>query len=59
MSLHQSGSLSFYVAFLAIQKLPVLVCGEVEFPVGSIKLTTIVGLMRLMFPHRPRWDDIK
>ena len=38
-----------YVAIFAINCLPVRVYGELEFLLGSIKLTTIVGLMLLMF----------
>jgi amino acid transporter len=37
-----------YVAIIAVNSLPVRVYGEVEFVLGSIKLTTIVGLMLLM-----------
>ncbi|KAJ5129963.1 Amino acid/polyamine transporter I [Penicillium bovifimosum] len=38
-----------YVVIFAVNCLPVRVYGEVEFVLGSIKLTTIVGLMLLMF----------
>ncbi|OQE23640.1 hypothetical protein PENSTE_c008G07284 [Penicillium steckii] len=38
----------FYVAIFATNILPVRVYGELEFILGSIKLTTIVGLMLLM-----------
>ncbi|KAJ6158030.1 hypothetical protein N7485_010856 [Penicillium canescens] len=37
-----------YVAIISVNCLPVRVYGEVEFVLGSIKLTTIVGLMLLM-----------
>ncbi|KAJ5088935.1 Amino acid/polyamine transporter I [Penicillium argentinense] len=37
-----------YVAIFAANCLPVRVYGELEFVLGSIKLTTIVGLMLLM-----------
>jgi len=37
-----------YVAIFATNILPVRVYGELEFVLGSIKLTTIVGLMLLM-----------
>lgn len=38
-----------YVAIFATNCLPVRVYGELEFLLGSIKLTTIIGLMLLMF----------
>jgi amino acid transporter len=37
-----------YVAIFATNSLPVRVYGELEFILGSIKLTTIIGLMLLM-----------
>lgn len=39
---------ALYVVIFAINSLPVRVYGEVEFVLGSIKLTTILGLMLLM-----------
>ncbi|KAJ5550303.1 Amino acid/polyamine transporter I [Penicillium sp. DV-2018c] len=38
-----------YVVIFAVNCLPVRIYGEIEFVLGSIKLTTIVGLMLLMF----------
>lgn len=38
-----------FVVILAVNCLPVRVYGELEFFLGSIKLTTIIGLMLLMF----------
>lgn len=39
----------FFVAMVAINCFPVRFYGEVEFVFGAIKLTTIIGLMILMF----------